>query len=158
MARVPDVTELLTDFRLLLAFGFGTGLAPKAPGTAGTVVGLMLYLVLPEMPVWQYVVLCLVMSVVGVWLCEYAANWSGVKDHPGIVFDEIVGYLVTMTFAPAGLGWALLGFLLFRVFDILKPFPIDVLDKNCRGGFGIMIDDIVAGLASLQFIVWLVQV
>ncbi|NNC55559.1 MAG: phosphatidylglycerophosphatase A, partial [Pseudomonadales bacterium] len=98
--------------------------------------------------------------VVGIWFCELTSRNLGVHDHGGIVWDEFVGYWLAMLFAPPGWIWLLIGFVLFRVFDIVKPWPIRVLDKKVHGGFGIMIDDIIAGLfAGLCLLVlghWLV--
>ena len=87
-----------------------------------------------------------VVALAGIWICGWSAARLGVHDHPGIVWDEIAGYLVTMTLAPAGLGWLVAGFVLFRVFDILKPWPIGWLDRRVGGGLGIMLDDLVAGI------------
>ena len=130
----------------VLAFGFGAGAVPKAPGTAGTLVAVPLWLLASGLPPWAYVGLTAAAFAAGVWLCGRAAADLGVHDHPGIVWDEIVGFLVTMTAAPAGPIWVATGFVLFRGFDILKPWPINRLDARVRGGLGIMVDDLVAGL------------
>lgn len=132
-----------------LAFGFGAGCSPKAPGTMGTLMALALYLPLSRLPDWGYLGVTLAVAVSGVFICGWSARRLGVHDHPGIVWDEIAGYLVTMLWAPPGLIWALIGFLLFRFFDILKPWPIGWLDSRVGGGLGIMLDDLSAGLASL---------
>jgi phosphatidylglycerophosphatase A len=97
------------------------------------------------------------MFLIGIWLCEKTTEKLGVHDHSGIVWDEIVGYLVTMLSAPHGWLWLVIGFVLFRVFDILKPWPISVADRRIGGGFGIMLDDVIAGIfafAVLQLIVY----
>lgn len=133
----------------LLAFGFGAGLAPKAPGTFGTLVAVAIYLLLVPLPLSSYLLLTAVVVLVGVWICDWSSRRLGVHDHPGIVWDEIAGYLVTMIAAPRGLVWVLVGFLLFRLFDILKPWPISWLDRRVGGGLGIMLDDVIAGLAAL---------
>jgi phosphatidylglycerophosphatase A len=143
-----------------LALGGGSGLVPKAPGTAGTLVAVPVYLLLQSLALSSVVYLGLVAAlfVAGIGLCAHAARRLGVHDHPGIVWDEIVGYLVTMTLAPAGWLWVLLGFALFRLFDVLKPWPIRWLDRRVHGGFGIMLDDLVAGIFAalvLQGIVYL---
>lgn len=141
-----------------LALGFGAGLTPKLPGTAGTVVGVFIYLPLQSLYWLYYLLLVLVLFVVGVWLCGKSAAALAVHDHPGIVWDEIVGYLITMTAAPQGWGWIMLGFCLFRLFDIYKPWPIRWLDRHVSGGFGIMIDDVLAAVFSvviLQLIAYL---
>lgn len=143
----------------LLAAGFGCGLAPRAPGTAGTAAGVVLYLVLAPLPLAAYLGLTLGLFLLGVWICGRAARDLDAHDHPSIVFDEMIGYLVTMTGAPLaihwptihwpGIGWTMLGFVLFRFFDIVKPWPISLLDRKVPGGFGIMLDDLAAGLAAL---------
>ncbi len=133
-----------------LAFGFGSGLAPKAPGTFGTVAAIPVYLLLSLLaPLPVYLVITALFSVVGIWICGKTSKDLGVHDHSGIVWDEIVGYLITMILVPLTWYWVLAGFVLFRFFDILKPWPISILDKKVSGGFGIMVDDIVAGVFSL---------
>ncbi|NCF10115.1 MAG: phosphatidylglycerophosphatase A [Gammaproteobacteria bacterium] len=129
-----------------VACGFGAGLAPKAPGTFGTLVALPLWWLLQPLPLPVYLGVVALLSIIGVWLCDRAAARLGVHDHPAIVWDEIVGYLVTMVAAPAGWLPMLLGFVLFRAFDILKPWPIRWLDRKVHGGVGIMADDLLAGL------------
>ncbi|MFZ5723777.1 MAG: phosphatidylglycerophosphatase A [Pseudomonadota bacterium] len=141
----------LRDPAQLIAFGFGSGLAPKAPGTFGTLAAVPLYLLLLQFPWPVYVVATLAIFVLGVWASDVACRRLGVHDHSGIVIDEFAGFLVTMLPAVLGLvaaGWATLlaGFLLFRFFDVLKPWPIRVLDRRVHGGFGVMLDDLVAGL------------
>ena len=137
---------VLTDPVHLLAFGFGAGLTPKAPGTAGTVPGLLLaWLTLPLVLEWRLLV-ALVLIVSGIWICGESARRIGVHDHPGIVWDEIAGmYLVLLVAPPQMLYWVL-GFGLFRLFDIWKPWPIRDLDHRLAGGVGIMLDDLVAAL------------
>ena len=148
----PGFAELLNISSNPLHFtslGFGTGLFPKAPGTAGTLVGIPFFLLLYSLLWWQYLAVVVLMFIVGVWLCGYTSRALNVHDHPAIVWDEVVGYLVTMFLAPPGWQWLLLGFVLFRIFDIFKPWPCNWLDKNMHGGFGIMIDDVVAGIYAL---------
>ena len=130
----------------LLAFGLGSGLAPKAPGTAGTLVAVPVYLLLSSLPLWGYAGITAAAFAAGIWLCGRTAADLHTHDHPGIVWDEVVGFLVTMTAAPAGWPWLVAGFALFRALDILKPWPIHLLDARVGGGFGIMVDDLVAGL------------
>jgi len=130
----------------LAACGFGAGLAPVAPGTFGTLVALPLWWLLQPLALPIYVAIVAVLTLVGIWLCDRAAKAMGVHDHPAIVWDEIVGYLVTMIAAPPGWLAMLLGFALFGVFDILKPWPIRVVDRKVGGGGGIMLDDLIAGL------------
>ncbi len=133
----------------LLSLGFGSGCAPKAPGTMGTLVGVLFYLPLQLLALPYYVGVVVFVSLIGVWLCGQTARALGVHDHPGIVWDEIAGYLLTMVAAPSGWGWIALGFVLFRIFDIWKPWPIGLLDKNLKGGLGVMADDLLAGIFSL---------
>lgn len=136
----------------VLAFGFGAGLAPVAPGTAGTLLGVFIYLSLAPLPLAYYTATVALMFVAGVWLCGRAAADLGVHDHPGIVFDEIVGFLVAMTALPRDWPWLIAGFVLFRLLDILKPWPIGPIDRRLRGGAGIMADDLVAGLMALALL------
>lgn len=136
----------LGDPRHFFALGLGSGLAPKAPGTFGTLAAVPLYLLLQELPIWSYLLIVVLAFVVGVWLCDVTARNLGVHDHPGIVWDEFVGYWLTMAAAPSGWQWVLLGFVLFRLFDIAKPWPIRLADRRLGGGFGIMFDDVLAGV------------
>lgn len=136
----------------LLAFGFGSGLSPVAPGTMGTLVAVPVYLALQNLPIVSYLMVVIVLTVLGVYLCQRTALDLNVHDHPGIVWDEIVGYLVTMIAAPAGWIWMLTGFILFRFFDIVKPWPISWIDANIAGGFGIMLDDLVAAIFALMIL------
>lgn len=129
-----------------LAFGFGSGYAPKAPGTFGTLAAIPIYLLLENLSIELYLVIVLLMFLVGIVLCAEATKQLGVNDHPGIVWDEIVGYLVTMIAVPQGWEFVVAGFLLFRLFDIVKPWPIRWVDKHLHGGFGIMFDDVLAGV------------
>ncbi len=132
-----------------LAFGLGSGAAAKAPGTFGTLAAVLIYLFLPDMSLVVYIGFLVLTFVVGVWLCGKTADDIGVHDHGGIVWDEFVGFWLTMLLAPPGWIWVLLGFVLFRFFDILKPWPIKWFDEKVGGGFGIMIDDVLAGLMAL---------
>lgn len=132
----------------LLAFGFGSGLAPVAPGTFGTLPALLLWIPLSQLHWIAYLSILVAMAVTGVWICQSASDAMGVHDHGGIVWDEIVGYLVAVFLIPFSLTAMIIGFLLFRFFDILKPWPISWADKKLSGGLGIMVDDIIAGIAS----------
>ena len=132
----------------LLAFGLGSGLAPVAPGTVGTLACLPFYWLLSELPLDSYVLAVSALFVAGIAICNTTTQDLKVPDHPGIVWDEWVGYLVAMTAVPPSIPWVLAGFLLFRLFDVLKPGPIGWLDKNIHGGLGIMLDDLAAGLAA----------
>lgn len=147
MTKLP--TGFLKHPAHFLAFGFGSGCAPKAPGTAGTAVAVLLYLPLQYLSLTAYLIMLVVSFLVGIWLCGQASKTLGVHDHGGIVWDEFVGYWITMIAAPSGWMWMLLGFMLFRLFDIWKPQPIRYVDKYVQGGFGIMIDDVLAGIYAL---------
>jgi len=151
----PTFRQLLARPINLLSFGFGSGLSPIAPGTAGTLIAIPLFLLLAWLVTWPiFVVVTIAMFVLGCWLCEKTSQHLGVHDHGGIVWDEIVGYFISMfpvvyagfAWDWAFVGWLGLGFVLFRLFDILKPFPISLIDRQVKGGFGIMIDDVVAGV------------
>lgn len=131
------------------AFGFGSGAAPVAPGTFGTLMGVALYLPLPALSWPLYLLFLLAATLIGIWLCERTTRDIGVHDHGGIVWDEFVGYWITMFVAPAGWLWIIVGFILFRFFDIVKPWPIRWLDQHVKGGFGVMIDDVLAGVMAL---------
>jgi len=145
----------------LLAFGFGAGLSPRAPGTMGTIVAVFLYLLMAEfLSIYAYLVLIIVSFAIGIYLCGRTAKDLGVHDHGGIVWDEFVGYWITMFMAPVTWYWVLSGFILFRLFDILKPFPIGWLDKKVEGGIGIMLDDVLAGVFAaicLQIMIYLIS-
>ncbi len=146
---------ILKDPVHCLALGFGTGLAAKAPGTFGTLVGIPLFIIMQSLPLATYCLITTSLFLIGIWICDRTARELGVHDHPGIVWDEVVGYLVTMIMAPVGWLWIILGFILFRIFDIWKPWPIRVIDQGVSGGFGIMLDDLIAGifaLVSLHFL------
>jgi phosphatidylglycerophosphatase A len=142
----PSPAQLLRSPVQALAFGFGAGLAPKAPGTFGTLVGIPFYWFMKDLTLLPYLGIVLVTFVVGIWFCEVAAKAMQTHDHPGIVWDEMVGYWLTMALAPPEWWWMLVGFVLFRFFDILKPWPVGWVDRRVRGGFGIMVDDIIAAI------------
>ncbi|MFK7854994.1 MAG: phosphatidylglycerophosphatase A [Granulosicoccus sp.] len=130
------------------ALGAGLGVAPKAPGTVGTVLGIPLLFLMPQ-SLFAYLLVVLVLFAFGVWCCDRCAKSLGVHDHPGIVWDEVVGYLLTMVAMPRTALWVLAGFVVFRIFDVLKPWPISWVDKRIHGGLGIMLDDILAAVFSV---------
>jgi phosphatidylglycerophosphatase A len=144
--RPPLSPALLRDPVHLLALGFGTGLAPRAPGTAGTLVGVLLDPLLRPLGLELRAAVVALMFIAGVWLCGESARRLRTHDHPGIVWDEIVGYLAMMLVVPSGWPWALAGFVVFRLFDIVKPWPIRQLDHGLGGGLGIMVDDVMAAV------------
>lgn len=132
-----------------LALGFGSGLAPKAPGTFGTLAAIPVYYLMSSLSVSLYAGLTLFMAVIGIYICGYCAKAVNVHDHPAIVWDEFVGFFITMFMVPLSLTNVVLGFALFRFFDIVKPWPISYFDRHVKGGFGIMIDDVIAGVMAL---------
>jgi phosphatidylglycerophosphatase A len=156
MTISPDAREVRLPARLLtdpvhcLALGFGSGLTPRAPGTAGSLVGLCIATIMSTQPWIVQCSLVAAIAVAGVWICGASARRLGVHDHPGIVWDEIAGITITMLAAPRGWGWgwALLGFAVFRLLDIAKPWPIREIDHGMRGGAGIMLDDVLAGILA----------
>ena len=144
----------------LFSFGFGAGLSPVAPGTVGTLLGVAVYLARVSLSPVLYVLCIVGLFMAGCWACGQTSAILKVPDHPGIVIDEVVGYLVTMLFVPLAWYWVLAGFFLFRVFDIWKPWPVSLADRKVSGGFGIMLDDLLAALYALlclHVMVWAVQ-
>lgn len=147
--NTPTFKQVLTNPDYFFAFGFGSGLARKAPGTFGTMAAIPVYWLIQDLSWPLYAIWLVVTFALGVYWCDRASKQLGVHDHGGIVWDEFVGYWITMFFAPAGWGWMLAGFVLFRFFDILKPWPINWLDRKVDGGLGIMVDDVLAGIYAL---------
>lgn len=142
------------------AFGFGSGLAPTGPGTVGTLAAVPFYLLLAQLSPLSYTLAVIASAVFGVWICGLASRQLQVHDHGGIVWDEFVGYWITMWMLPPDWLWVVAGFFVFRVFDIAKPWPVGYLDRKVEGGLGIMVDDIMAGLmacATLHIARWLVS-
>lgn len=131
-----------------LAFGFGSGLSPYIPGTIGTLAAIPLYLLLVQLNLWAYIGVIVAAFVVGIFICDRASKQLGVHDHGGIVWDEFVGYWVTMIAVPPTWYWVVVGFVLFRIFDMVKPWPIGWFDRRLEGGFGIMVDDVVAAIPA----------
>jgi phosphatidylglycerophosphatase A len=131
-----------------LAFGFGIGGMPKAPDTYGTLLIIPFYLLIIQLPMLYYPAILLLVIASGLYICGKTAKDLGVKDHPGIVWDEFAGFLLTMLFVPYEWYWLLLGFVLYRGFDILQPYPISLLKEKTGTGLSIMSDDLVAGFLS----------
>lgn len=148
MSTSPDLASIWRHPADAIAFGFGLGLLPRAPGTFGTLLGVALHLLTMHLPLMVRAAGVVALFLLGVWACGLCSRRLGVHDHGGIVWDEVVGYLLTMLVAPPGWLPALAGFLLFRLFDIWKPWPIRLADRRVHGGFGIMLDDALAGLAA----------
>jgi phosphatidylglycerophosphatase A len=140
--------RLLRDPIHFLALGFGAGLSPKAPGTIGTLVSVPLIMFIGSFGWSSLATAAVLMSVSGVYICGASAKKLGVHDHPGIVWDEFTGFAITMLAVPLTWYWLLAGFALFRFFDIVKPWPIREADHSLKGGLGIMLDDVMAGIFS----------
>ncbi len=158
MARNHVPARLLKNPLHFLSLGFGSGLAPWAPGTFGTLAALPLYLLMQPLPLAAYLLITLLAMLVGFYLCGETARALGVHDHSGIVWDEIVGFMITMAAVPLDWKWIIVGFVLFRFFDIVKPWPIKWIDSKVSGGIGIMLDDVLAGVFAwlgLQVIITL---
>ena len=156
MTAKVSAGRICKDPVLFLAFGFGAGLLPRAPGTAGTVVAIPLYLCFSQTSLATYLALVFLVAIAGVWICQQASARLGAHDHPGIVWDEIAGFLVCMLPAFPSWIWLPAGFLLFRLFDIWKPWPISWADQRLKGGLSIMLDDLLAGgLAAVILIVFI---
>ena len=156
-SKLPSWDILIRNPRLMCALGFGAGLVPRAPGTFGTLVAIPIIILLANVSYWLLALTSLVFLAAGIQICKEASSYFKSHDHSSIVWDEIVGYMFTMSFAPISMQTITVGFILFRFFDILKPWPISWLDKNIHGAWGIMADDLVAGLfaaACLQVCLW----
>ena len=147
--NIPIPAVLLKNPVHFLSLGFGSGLMPKAPGTFGTLAAIPVYLLMANFSVLIYSIITVILFLLGIYLCQKTTDELKVHDHSGIVFDEIVGFLITMIAVPLTWQWIVAGFILFRLFDILKPWPISWLDKKVHGGLGIMLDDVLAGVFSL---------
>lgn len=141
-----------------IATGLGSGLSPKAPGTFGSLAAIPFFYLLQLLPMSAYLVFVACAFLIGVWACRAASDAIGVDDHGAIVWDEFVGMWITCIALPQGFIWMVAAFITFRFFDILKPWPIRWFDRSFGGGFGIMIDDVVAGFFSfgvIQIAYWL---
>jgi len=149
--KKPPIKLLLNPV-YFLSFGFGTGYSPFAPGTLGTLAGIIIYLLVKDLSITYYLALTIILFVLGIFMCSYTTRALNTDNHPDIVWDEIVGYLITMFYAPSQWWWIVIGFILFRIFDIFKPWPVNLADKRVKGGLGVMLDDIIAGIYSLTII------
>ena len=139
----------LTSPSGLLAFGFGSGLSPFAPGTMGTLMAIPFTFLLKGLGDAGFWLVLILLFLLGIKVCGHVSRELGVHDHGGIVWDEMVGYWLAVAFVPLQWQWMLAAFLLFRLFDIFKPWPIRQIDKKISGGFGIMVDDVVAALFTI---------
>ena len=156
-SRTPDARFLLAHPAHFIALGFGAGLAPRAPGTFGTLAGLALYWALaPFLAPLVIAFLAIPMFFVGVWACEVTGRDLGVHDHGAMVWDEIVAFLPLAALCFASFWMQLVAFALFRLFDIWKPFPIRQFERQLTGGFGVMFDDLIAACYAYAVIIALV--
>ncbi|MBU2427634.1 MAG: phosphatidylglycerophosphatase A [Gammaproteobacteria bacterium] len=147
----------LSKWQHWLALGFGSGLAPKAPGTFGTLAALpLLYLVWPYGIYWAAAFIVLG-TLLGIYVCDVVSRDIGIADHGSIVWDEVIGFAITLWAVPLTLSNVVVAFMLFRLLDIGKPWPIRWFDRNVHGGLGVMLDDIVAGILACALLhsVWL---
>jgi phosphatidylglycerophosphatase A len=144
------VSTVLRDPVHLLAFGLGSGLLPKAPGTWGSLATALVFWWFAPIDISVLLSIAVVLFVAGIWICGTSAKRLGVHDHSGIVLDEVVGMLLTLAVVRPEPQWIAVGFIAFRVFDIWKPWPIRDVDHSLSGGLGIMLDDVLAaGYAAL---------
>lgn len=159
MSKQPGTVDPRSRINLsnpwhLLGVGFGSGLSNVVPGTMGTIASIPFYLLLVQLPFYAYCLIVLIAGAIGIMICQRTSDDMQVHDHGSIVWDEFVGFWITMSVIPMlGLpvyDWKsiLAGFVLFRIFDMVKPWPIGMLDRRIHGGFGIMIDDVLAGIMS----------
>ncbi len=147
--RAPDSTFLTGHPAHFVALGFGAGLAPRAPGTFGTLVAYPIWYALALLPpaaAWAAVAAGFAF---GVWACAVTGRDLGVADHGAIVWDEIVAMTGVLLLTPPGLAWWIAAFLLFRLFDIWKPFPVGLADRRLKNGFGVMLDDALAAVYAV---------
>jgi len=146
----PGVGFLLAHPAHFLALGFGTGLSPLAPGTVGTLLAVPLYAVLAYWLAPQWVAAAIAaFFVLGIWACGRTGRDLGVADHGGMNWDEVVAFLGVLFLTPSLLLWQVAAFFLFRFFDVAKPPPIRQIDRALKGGFGVMLDDVVAAFYTL---------
>ncbi len=146
----PSLRFVVSHPAHFIAFGFGVGLSPVAPGTFGTLAALPLYAWLaPRLDKQEFLLLLALMFIVGVWACEVSGRRLGVHDHGGMVWDEVTAFLAVLFFTPASPLWQGCAFLLFRLFDIVKPMPIRYFERNLRNGLGVMFDDVLAAFYAM---------
>ena len=145
----PNLKLLLSHPTHFFSLGFGSGLAPKAPGTFGTIIGLPLFLLISSYGLSVKLAIIAALFIIGIYCCDKTGKALGVADHGAIVWDEIVAMMLVLVFSPlTWLGW-LVAFCLFRLFDIWKPFPISYFDAKLKNGFGVMFDDLLAAIYAI---------
>lgn len=148
--HLPDpLSTIWTNPIHFIACGFGVGKIPFAPGTFGTLVGVLLYLFIADTPIWLYLSITTALILAGIYLCGKTNRDFGTDDHPAAVWDEIATFPVTLIALPNTWYYIVAAFLLFRLFDIWKPGPIGWIDKHIHGGLGVMLDDVAAALVTL---------
>lgn len=141
---------LLTHIDGWIATGFGAGLFQKAPGTFGSLVALLpWWFLLRGLPIVWYAIVLIGALAIGIWACEVAGKRLGVDDSSALVWDEFTGQWIALCAAPLAWPWVIAGFVLFRLFDIWKPWPVRVVDRHVHGGLGVMLDDVLAGIYAL---------
>ena len=148
----PLPKAIWTNPLYFMAFGLGSGAIPVAPGTFATLFAIPIYLLLRPLPLVAYLLFVIGFIIFSSWLSDRISRETNTHDHPGMCIDEFVGFFVTMIHAPRGWWWILLGFVLFRLFDIWKPWPINIIDEKVHGGWGMIFDDVVAGLFAMILI------
>lgn len=154
----PNLKLLMQHPAYFFGLGFGSGLAKKAPGTFGTLIGLPLFWLIAGYSLSIQLLIISALFVIGIYFCSATGKALGVADHGGIVWDEIVAMMLVLTFTPMQWQWWLAAFLLFRLFDIWKPFPIRQFDAKLKNGFGVMFDDLLAGIYAiicLKALLWI---
>jgi phosphatidylglycerophosphatase A len=159
MTTSPNLKFLLSHPAHYFSLGFGSGLAPKGPGTAGSLLAIPIFLLVPAPANLTYALATItLLFLFGVWCCDVTGKALGVADHGGIVWDEMVAMWLILALMPPTALWMTLGFVFFRLFDIWKPFPIRQCDARLKGGFGVMFDDLLAAgytLLVLKALQWL---
>jgi len=158
MKRQPTLKFLIEHPAHFLALGFGSGFAPKAPGTFGTIVGLPLFWLIASYSLSMQLGIISVLFITGIYFCNVTGENLGISDHGSIVWDEIAAMMLVLTITPSHWLWWLVAFALFRLFDIWKPFPIRQCDAKLKGGFGVMVDDVLAAIYAmtcLKALLWI---
>lgn len=148
--EIPD--KVWTNPWYFFVFGFGIGTIPFAPGTFGTLLAIPFYLLVSPLPIWWYITFVIAFIIFSSYASDRVSKEIHEHDHPGMCIDEFAGFFVTMIGAPSGWAWVALGFILFRLFDIWKPWPIRLIDEQVHGGFGMILDDVVAGIFAMLVI------
>ena len=156
----PTLKLLFQHPAYFFGLGFGSGLAIKAPGTFGTLMGLPLFWLIADYSFPTQIAFITALFIIGIYFCSATGKAIGVADHGGIVWDEIVAIMLVLTFTPMQWQWWLAAFVLFRLFDIWKPFPIRQCDARLKNGFGVMFDDLLAAIyaiISLKIVLWIIS-